>query len=198
VFTNCAKETSSAHSGSSKATTSKSILRTLQYYGLLQIVVLYGILRFITNGCVGRNITVYYKWLCWTEYYGLLQMVVLDGTLRFITNSCDGRNITVYYKWLCWTEYYGLLQMVVLDGILRFITNGCVGWNDTVYYKWLCCTEYYGLLKLLQVVVLRRPVMQTHKDNRIGNQENQISVNLFRYSNSLSPLDVVSFVIQWN
>ena len=57
-----------------------------------------GILQFIKNGCVGRNITVYYKWLFWTEYYGLLQMVVLDGILRFITNGCVGWNITVYYK----------------------------------------------------------------------------------------------------
>ena len=32
MFTNCAKDTSSANSGLSKATISKSILRTLQYY----------------------------------------------------------------------------------------------------------------------------------------------------------------------
>jgi len=63
--------------------------------GLLAIVVLDGILRFITSSFVGRNITVYYKKLCLTEYYVLLQVVVLDRILGFITSSCVRRNITV-------------------------------------------------------------------------------------------------------
>jgi len=51
------------------------------------MVVLDGMLRCITSSCDLRNITVYYKSLCWTEYYGLLQMIFLDEILRFITDD---------------------------------------------------------------------------------------------------------------
>jgi len=61
----------------------------------IKIVVLDGLLGFITNCCVGRNITVYYTKLCWTENCCLLQFVVLDGEIWFNTTSCVGRNITV-------------------------------------------------------------------------------------------------------
>jgi len=74
------------------------------------MIVLNGILRYITNSCVGRIIRVYYKLLCWTEYYGLLKLVLFDGIIRFVTIS-------------------------LLDAILRCNTNDCVGRNTTVYYK---------------------------------------------------------------
>jgi len=79
-------------------------------YRLLQMIILDGMLRFISSRCVGWNITVY-------------------------KNRCFGRIIRVYYKLLCWTEYYGVLQVILLDGILWCITNGCSGRNSTVYYK---------------------------------------------------------------
>jgi len=62
------------------------------------MVVVDGILWFIKSSYVGRNIMVYYKYLCWTEYYSLLKMLVIDGILRFITGSCVGQNITLYDK----------------------------------------------------------------------------------------------------
>ena len=78
-----------------------------EFYSLLQMIILDGMLRFISSRCVGWNITVY-------------------------KNRCFGRIIRVYYKLLCWTEYYGVLHEVVLDRKLLFITIRCVGRRNMV------------------------------------------------------------------
>ena len=94
MFTNCAKDTSSAHSGLSKATISKSILRTLQIVWkniVARCKVWLGAKELLIKDQIFRN--------CPMEYFGYLNMLPV---VKLPVNSHALISLYQPYSHTCW------------------------------------------------------------------------------------------------